>query len=209
MVNDNYQDFLSLGGSLKGGEEKVEEVRVGLLGFKRDVDILKSKVESRREEVDGLVEERRRIRKEIQLGRSLLEIDQSLEELEESLMVASIGNGIQRLGEEELSISESEDDNDEEEFGNGISVSRLRRRVQQYVCIKRLIEKVGAKHPFVLKQEDRVLKIRQTLLLDLSNIFKHKSMIDAQDKIRALKVMGLYRDMGELNEALRLLKERK
>ena len=203
-MNDNYQDFLSLGGSLKGGEEKVEEVRVGLLGFKRDIEGLKSKVESRRVEVDELMEEKRRIRKEIQLGKGLLEVDQRLEELEASLMVASIGDTLRNSGEGEISLSESEDDN-EEEPGNAISVSRLQRRVQQYVYIKRLMDKIGVSRPFILKQEERALKIRQTLLLDLSNVFKHKTITDEQDKARALKVMGLYKDMGELNEALQLL----
>ena len=32
LVNTNYEQFLSLGSDLKGGEEKVEDVRVGLLG---------------------------------------------------------------------------------------------------------------------------------------------------------------------------------
>jgi hypothetical protein len=35
LVNSNYQDFLNLGNSLHGGEEKVEEVRIGLLGFRK------------------------------------------------------------------------------------------------------------------------------------------------------------------------------
>ena len=208
MVNENYQDFLSLGGCLKGGEEKVEEVRLGMLGFKRDVESLKSKVESRRGEVDGLVEERRKIRKEMQLGRSLLEVDQRLEELEDSLMVVSIGDAA-NSSVEDLSISESEEDNEAEETGNAVSISRLHRRVQQFTYIKRLMEKIGTKHPFILKQEERVLKIRQTLLLDLSNVFKNQSMTDEGDKVRALKVMGLYREMGELSEALRILKERR
>ena len=32
-MNANYEDFLGLGGQLKGGEERVEEVRLGVLGF--------------------------------------------------------------------------------------------------------------------------------------------------------------------------------
>ena len=113
LVNDNYQDFLSLGSSLKGGEEKIEEVRVGLLGFKRDVEGLKEKVKSRRLEVGNLVDERRRIRKEVQLGRSLLEVDQRLEELEERLMVASNGATGFENGNEGFDFSESDDESDE------------------------------------------------------------------------------------------------
>ena len=64
LVNENYTDFLSLGSTLKGGEEKVEEVRVGLLGFQRDVNGIKAAVTNRKEEVRGLVGERKQFRLE-------------------------------------------------------------------------------------------------------------------------------------------------
>ena len=53
LVNTNYEQFLSLGSDLKGGEEKVEDVRVGLLGFKRGVEDVRGKVRERRGEVEG------------------------------------------------------------------------------------------------------------------------------------------------------------
>src|SRR5580700_8340667 len=43
LVNTNYEEFLSLGSDLKGGEEKVQDVRVGLLGFKRGVEDVRAK----------------------------------------------------------------------------------------------------------------------------------------------------------------------
>ena len=54
-MNEKYQDFLSLGSSLRGGEDKIEEVRLGLLGFRRDVEGLRDMVEERRKEVEGLL----------------------------------------------------------------------------------------------------------------------------------------------------------
>ena len=206
-MNNNYQDFLSLGGSLKGGEEKVEEVTVGLLGFKRDVEGLKTKVENRRKEVEGLVDERRKIRKEVQLGRNLLELDQRLEELEEKLMVVSLGANASDDKNEPLDMSESEEESEGEESENAISVSKLQRRVHQYIYIKRLVEKVGADHTFIIKQEEKMSRLRQTLLLDLSNILTRKGSPSDFGKESVLKVTALYRDMGESDEALKVLRK--
>jgi hypothetical protein len=75
LVNSNYQDFLNLGNSLNGGEEKVEEVRVGLLGFRKEVDGLKKVVDEREQEVGSLLEERRDARVKIELGRRLIDYD--------------------------------------------------------------------------------------------------------------------------------------
>lgn len=209
-MNDNYQDFLGLGGSLRGGEEKVEEVRVGLLGFKREVDTLKDKAQYRRKEVDMLLGERRAITKDIRTGRALLEVDSRLEELEQRLMVGN--DGARSSNDEErddIDISDSDEDSDEESgTGNPIPLPRLRRRAQQYIYIKRLIAKTGPEHPFLVKQEDRLLSIRQTLLLDLSTAL-HQGAAgsgDADGTGRVLKILAIYRDMGESGDALSVLR---
>lgn len=58
LVNDKYQDFLSLGNTLRGGEERIEEVRVGLLGFQRDLTSVRENVKRRREDVAALIDEK-------------------------------------------------------------------------------------------------------------------------------------------------------
>ena len=82
LVNTNYEQFLSLGSDLKGGEEKVEDVRVGLLGFKRGVEDIRAKVRERKVEVASLLSEKRGVGREIALGRGLLELDARLEGVE-------------------------------------------------------------------------------------------------------------------------------
>ena len=210
LVNDNYQDFLGLGRSLRGGEEKVEEVRVGLLGFKREVDTLKEKVHQRRTEVDGLLGERRAITNEIRIGRALLEVNSRLDELEERLMV---GNDAKRAPSDEerddMDISDSgEDSDDDRKPGSSIPLSRLKRRAQQYIYIKRLIAKTGANHPFLVKQEERLLRIRQTLQLDLSTALQHATAGsgDVDDSGRILRILAIYRDMGESEDAVIVLR---
>ena len=209
LVNENYREFLSLGSSLHGGEEKVEEVRLGLLGFKRDVEGLKGQIKERKDEVEGLVEERKWIREEMQVGRALLEVDQSLNELEESLVIVS--NKPTQNGdhdEDEAELSDSDDDSDEDGSG-GMSISRLRRHMQQYIYIKRMIARIGLEHPFLKTREERVLRLRQTILLDLSSALKQISGTTEKEKERLVKVLAIYGDMGEPEEALRVLRDRK
>ena len=213
-MNENYQDFLSLGQSLKGGEEKVEEVRVGMLGFRRDIEGLRNKVMERKKDVGTLIQERSLTRKQIVLGRKLLEVDQRLEELEARLLVSNVnvlsrdekgiaGDGIG------LEMTDSEDESDEESAGNAMSASRLQRHVRQYIYIKRLIEWAGPDHPFLRKQEERLLRLRNTLLLDLSTAMKQANGNDEHNKVRLLKVIGLYREMGEDRDATEVLKDLK
>lgn len=209
-MNENYQDFLLLGSSLHGGEEKVEEVRVGLLGFRRDVEGLKEKVEGQKKEVEGLLEQRKRIRGDVQVGMALLEVDERVGELEQRLMVASSNGDVQK--EEDADYSDSEEDS-EEESRDGVSTSRLKRHAQRYIYIRRLVDRIGLRigpsHPFLTKQEERILRLRQTVLLDLGNALKQMSSTSDEDKTRLMKILGIYRDMGEPEEALKIFKERK
>ena len=205
-MNENYRDFIGLGGSLQGGEEKVEEVRLGLLGFKRDVEGLKGKIGGRRREVEELLQERKKIREEVHTGRGLLEVQRRLEDLEGRLMVGSYGGEKEITDEEEIGISDSDEEN-EEDLPNTISTSRLRKHAQQYLYIMQLVTKVGSKHPFLVKQEDRILLVKQTVLLDLSSALKQAIADKEQDRAkgRLLEILGVYRDMGEFMEASRIL----
>ena len=206
LVNNDYQDFLSLGGSLKGGDEKVEEVRLGLLGFRRDVEGLKSKVESKRTEVDALIAKRKAIRRDMQLGRTLLEIDQRLAELEKKLMLVSPDPADLGRGKDSDASSDSGGESDEE---HGISLSKLQRRAQQYVYITRLMTRAGADHPFVSKRQEQVARLKNTVLLDLSTALKqaHRSVIANEGQL--LKIIEVYKSIGEIGEAIHLLKENK
>lgn len=209
LVNENYQDFLSLGSSLKGGDEKVEEVRLGLLGFRREVEGLRSKVDGRRKEVEELVEERKRIRASIQMGRRLLEIERQIGDLEGRLMLTSTGPRQAEVNDEGVVLSESEEESDEETESDGIGVLRLRRHMEQYMYIKGLVERTGPGHPFLVKQEERVLRLKQTVLLDLNSALKQAVAGGEDMRADLLKLLVLYRQMGEASEALQVLKDSK
>ena len=208
LVNENYQDFLSLGSSLKGGDEKVEEVRLGLLGFRREVEGLRGKVDRRRKEVEELVEERKRIRDSVQVGRRILEIERRIAVLEGRLMLASTGTRKVEANEEEIDESDSEE-SDEEAESNAIGIPRLRRHMEQYMYIKVSMKRTGPEHPFLVKQEERVLRLKQTVLLDLNSALKQAVAGGEDMKADLLKLLGIYKCMGEESEAIQVLKESK
>ncbi|TQS33696.1 hypothetical protein Golomagni_05948, partial [Golovinomyces magnicellulatus] len=90
LVNSNYTTFLSLGSELNGGDEKVQDVKVALLGFRRAVDDVKSKVASRRIETEGLTAELKDTRSDIEKGRRMLEASERLSSLEQRLALDSL-----------------------------------------------------------------------------------------------------------------------
>ncbi|KAM3087580.1 hypothetical protein ACMFMG_001660 [Clarireedia jacksonii] len=190
LVNTNYEQFLSLGSDLKGGEEKVEDVRMGLLGFKRGVEDVRGKVRERKVEVEGLLGEKKGVSKDIALGRKLLEVDSRLEELEDSLMVASLGRSPHGLDD---SWSEDEEDEEEEEGEltsnmNGTSTKKLQRFVLDYRSIEHLTTTVGLEHPFIAAQEPRLLRLRNTIVLDLNAALK-QAMSAGEGGEEAVKVL--------------------
>jgi len=204
LVNSNYQDFLNLGNSLHGGEEKVEEVRVGLLGFRKEVDGLMEVVGSREEEVKGLLGERRDVRRKIEVGKRLVDYDARLKELEAELMIETARHETIILGED-VSDSEEDEDEDEEDEGYGVSIPKLRRNVVQY-CLVLGLEKELIEHPFVTAQAPRIAKVRSTLLMDLSTALKQAKSAGTSGFGRLMKVMKIYADMEESAEAVKILK---
>ncbi|KAL8731994.1 MAG: hypothetical protein Q9181_004110 [Wetmoreana brouardii] len=206
LVNENYQDFLTLGSSLQGGDEKIEEIRLGLLGFKRDVEGLKDKVDERRKEVEALVAARKEIRRQMQVGRALLDFDQRLRELEQSLMVTSSGTLSEGQDHDfDHAISDSGDESDDGTEGS-ISALRLSRHVRQYLLTQRTMKRIGLHQPFVINQEARIERVKTTILLDLGNALKQTN---DQDKDQMTRLLAVYRDMGEPQEVLSVLKERR
>ncbi|QDS68890.1 hypothetical protein FKW77_007717 [Venturia effusa] len=201
LVNNEYQAFLTLGSDLQGGEEKVEEVRVGVLGFVKGVGGVKEAVVARKELVAGLVKEREKIRDEKEFALNLVEINTRLGELEEGLAVTSHGSP-------EEDISDEESDDDEDEGGQTVlGVGRLERLVHSYLSILQLIEVTDPAHPFLVKQEERLIRIKNTLLLDLGTSLRQAKSIGLLAKGKLLKIVSLYGALDEAKEAIKVLRD--
>jgi len=194
LVNDNYQDFLSLGSTLSGGEEKVEEVRVGLLSFQRELGLIKSKVESRQHDVATLMEDKRSLKQEIMLGRALLEIAERIEDLEGHLMIGETtqrksDNGLVDGNTDGAAFDSFSEDSDEEYSADEYRprVRRLGRLVEQYLMVGVLIRRHGAEHPFIVAQEERLHQIQVTLRLDIEATMKQ---VQGTDQLHGESIEG-------------------
>lgn len=168
LVNDNYQDFLSLGSILQGGEERIEEIRVGLLSFQRDLKSVRDNVKQRRGDVAALIDEKTRLASEAQDGKSLLEIGEQIEDLEVSLMIGTSTETPEGMEGQEFS-----DESDADVEDGGMSIHRLERHVEQYLILGLLIRRHKPSHPYIMAQSDRIFRIKSTISLDLEGALKH------------------------------------
>ncbi|KAL0943260.1 uncharacterized protein CTRU02_201146 [Colletotrichum truncatum] len=212
LVNANYTAFLSLGNELRGGDERVENVRVAMLGFRRAVEEIKSRVRTRGEEVQGLSGELREVRKGIEAGRKMLELDERVSALEERLALASMpGKAAQEEDEDDWSASDSdeqeEDDDDDDGTGGlvGSSPAKLAGFAEDYCIIEALADTIGRDVTFVVKTEARMTRCRNTILLDLGTAMKEARKAGVKGRPRVVKYLGLYGLLDAQADAVRAL----
>lgn len=207
LVNANYTSFLSLGSELKGGEERVEDVRVGLLGFRRAVEEVKVKVTERSLEAKGLNGELRHVREDIEAGRKLLQLNEELEALESRLTVNGAHQDSDDDDDDDDDDSEEEED-DEDNHVVGTSVFKLTALAKDQIAIEELAVTIGRDTPFVKKMTDRIDKCRSTILLDLGNALREAKKAGTAGQGKLLKLMGIYALLDAQQEAVRTLKGR-
>lgn len=187
LVNSNYAAFLGLGDGLRGGGERAEDVRVALLGFRRQVEDVQARVRGRREDVQRSGAELRAVRGEVEVGRRMLELDERC------------GVLLGRLeGEEGGEGGDDESEDDEEE--------RLVEMVREYNAIVRLADALGRDMPYVRKMEERITRCRNTLLVDLGASLKEARKTGQQE--RTVRLLGLYRVLRAYSEGVKTLKEK-
>ena len=217
LVEGEYADFVGLGRSLGGGEGKVEDLRVGLWGFRREVEGLVGRVKGVEGEVRRGLAERRRVREEKEVVRKLLAVARRLDDLEVLLLLdgASEGGGME----------EFHDYDDGEEGGGGMGeLGRLEKEVDKFLCLRYAIERVpegvAEEHPFMKTQLGRVERVRRTVLVDLGAALREAAAVrgevdgglvmegdEERRKGKVVGLMGLLLKMGEGVEAVRILKE--
>ncbi|KAI3318765.1 oligomeric golgi complex component, COG2-domain-containing protein [Xylariaceae sp. AK1471] len=200
LVNANYASFLGLGDSLKGGEDRVEDVRVSLLGFRRAVEEIRSRVRERGVEVARLNKELGSVRGEIEIGRKMLELDERISALEGRLAIGSAGPDSDESDEDE-----DEDDNDEEGLV-GSSALKLTQLAGDYVAVDELADDIGRDTPLVRRMEERMIRCRNTLLLDLNAALKEAKKAGVPGRTKLLKLMGIYAMLDAQVEAVKALK---
>ncbi|KAI1822625.1 oligomeric golgi complex component, COG2-domain-containing protein [Xylaria intraflava] len=201
LVNANYASFLGLGDELKGGEDRVEDVRVALLGFRRAVEEVRAHVRDRRAEVAGLTGELGAVRREIEVGRKMLELDDRISALEGRL---AVGSGVPDSDE-----SEDEEDDGDDDVPEGLvgsSAAKLTLLASDYVAIDELADEIGRDVPLVRKLEERMIRCRNTLLLDLNAALKEAKKAGVPGRTKLFKLVGLYATLDAQAEAVKALK---
>lgn len=216
LVNSHYNEFLSLGSSLKGGEEKVEELRVGLLSFRREVDAVLAEVRGKEDKVRALLDERRRVRRDVERAHELVEWDEHIASLESRLLLdpddAEDGTSLsKRDGPADYSDDDSEDEDaaDDTLKAARTVVNRVSRRAVDFRGVQLVGSRIGADHPFVLERKARLMRIRNTLLLDARGAQKQARACAAADPQPLLKVMAVYRDLDASKEAIDIIKDKR
>ncbi|KAF9772692.1 hypothetical protein IL306_009593 [Fusarium sp. DS 682] len=197
LVNSNYTAFLSLGSELRGGDDKVEDVKVSLLGFRRAVEEVKTKVTERKEETNALNGELRGVRAAIEKGRKMIELSERLTSLEERLSLDSLPNN-------EDWDEESEDEDEDDNYGS--SPTRLLVSAQECSRITKMLESLDPNAPFIIKMEERLTRCRNTLLLDLGNALKEAKKAGVKGQDRVLKCLAIYRVLNAQSEAVKALR---
>ncbi|KAI1133960.1 oligomeric golgi complex component, COG2-domain-containing protein [Hypoxylon sp. FL0543] len=199
LVNSNYTSFLSLGDELKGGEERVEDVRVALLGFRRAVEEIKGRVKERGSEVAGLNRELLGVRGEIETGRKMVELDERISALEGRLAIGS-------TGPDSDDSDEGEQSEDELEGAVGSSSAKLAQLAHDYNAIDELANDIGREKPLIRKTEERLIRCRNTILLDLGAAMKEAKQAKTRGQAKLLKLMGIYSQLDAQAEAVKMLK---
>lgn len=226
LVNANYAAFLGLGDGLRGGEDRVEGLRVALLGFRRAVAELLARVAERRKGVAALAGELARVRAAVELGRRMVELDDRVAVLEDRLAVGGYGAATRKAGvvggggehdgggwgevessdeEDDEEDDEDEDEDDGEGFG-GSSPAKLTALVMDYLAAEELADAIGRDMPFVKKMDERTTKCRSTILLDLGTALREARKAGAKGHTRLVKLLGIYRVLDADVEAVRVLK---
>jgi len=205
LVDAEYAAFLALGDSLRGGDERVAEARVGLLGFERGAREVREAVARRRADVARACADGARVRREVALGRELLAAAERVELLEESLAAADTA-----------SETEDDEDDDHDDAVDGdallVGLGRLRRLVVAYTLARQHIDRIRKEHPdvpYTNVLDRRAAHIRNALILDLGAALRLHSQGGNRAQAGLMNVMKLYADMGESASAVEILKEAK
>ena len=172
LVNDNYQEFLSLGSNLQGGEEHVEGTRVGLLGLQRYLCSIRDSIVQRRTEFAALLEEKREIGRRIRDGHTFTSVAEQVEDLEAELILP----GSNRASQAALLAPHERFegiDGDSDGFPDGEPPThKLERQVEQYQVLMLLFQRHSGSTQFVARQAERIARIRSTLFIDVDSALK-------------------------------------
>ncbi|KAF3926662.1 hypothetical protein ABW21_db0201417 [Orbilia brochopaga] len=218
LVNRDYADFVGLGGSLRGGEDRVNDLKLGVMGFAREVEGVKSTVAKVADEMERGMQAKKAVAYKKALARNLIAIETRLSHLEALLLLNdSIDSTTDATATLLYTLDAGEDD--DTAASSLTSLPRLQKLVTSFQYLLHLLGKVPDTHPFVVAQQTRISRARQTISDDLSRALKEcrgemKDEELTEDERGALEkrlvdVLRLWGDVGSTENAIKVLKERR
>ncbi|KAK6352611.1 hypothetical protein TWF730_009431 [Orbilia blumenaviensis] len=211
LVNRDYADFVGLGSSLRGGEGKVNDLKLGVMGFAREIEGVKEKVVKVANEMEKDMTVKKEVTKKKALARNLLTFDIRLSQLESLLLIKD-----QQEADDHYILTL---DLDETSNSSLTSLPRLQKLVTSYLCLKHVLSKIPPSHPFIKAQGKRLREAKQTLSDDLSRALKEcRAELKDEDlgederkelEGRLVEILKLWSEVGEAKDAVKTLKGKK
>lgn len=151
-------------------------------------------------ETGQLLQEKKKVRRDVVLGRGLLEVHERVEELEERLGIRTREDAEDEVDD----LDAEEDDASSPELEQSSTSRRLQKQTDQYVTITTQVDKLGSSHPFLASLQSRLAEIRRTILLDLSAALRQAKT--AGDKVSILGLGQMFGSLDAERDALKVLK---
>ncbi|KAA8912129.1 hypothetical protein TRICI_003594 [Trichomonascus ciferrii] len=107
-INEDYGAFLDLGNQLSGGEDRVQDVKIQIQSFQKETTKVKSSLDRNRDEMDKLLDEKRRVVGLQNRARGLLLFHNRLCDLEAQLEQEESEN-IETLAKSYLTLAKTAD----------------------------------------------------------------------------------------------------
>ncbi|KAK9462789.1 oligomeric golgi complex component, COG2-domain-containing protein [Lipomyces oligophaga] len=146
LINKDYADFVGLGKSVSGGEAKVEDMKLAIIAFQREVEGICVRLQDVIHEIDDLLSKKQAVLESENLGRSLLLYSQRIDLLERSLASA-----------------------------DSISLDKILFLCSEYSSMTKLRSSLDPSHPFLVSQLPRQNLIQSSLLVTLKSSLKSYS----------------------------------
>ncbi|KAG0252109.1 Conserved oligomeric Golgi complex subunit 2 [Actinomortierella ambigua] len=209
LINSDYADFINLSTNLNGVDKMMNDVHRPLVKMKDSALTVQSSLNSVVGTLEQKLAQRAEIREKKQTLQLLLNISESVSKVESLLRISTSSSSNDSGGGDN-----SEDpglEGDEQQQENISTAKRLERVASEYNQMQYLVSK-GAGLPFVANIDWRLVRIKETMSDNLSNVLKaclHPSedVSPAENKASLLQCLRTYALIDQTTEAETVITE--
>eukprot|EP01091_Cochliopodium_minus_P003167 TRINITY_DN13002_c0_g1_i1.p1 TRINITY_DN13002_c0_g1~~TRINITY_DN13002_c0_g1_i1.p1 ORF type:complete len:284 (-),score=86.15 TRINITY_DN13002_c0_g1_i1:55-906(-) len=174
LINKDYADFVNLSGNLVGIDKVVRELIDPLSNIEKEVKNIKDEIEGNVLDTESLLEERRYVVKKKETLELFVNFNESLNKIEKLLDIDSEKQNLQNINKQSktnifarMINGEQSNKNNSIDFQGASLIERVSSEFNQ---LKFYLSK-GKNLPFVMKMQNRILFIEQTLKEGANSLF--------------------------------------